>query len=182
MACFRNKIKSVWNKKNHSFRPKFTHSSQDSTMNTQDESTFYAFFQILLWITAFRFCFVSKYQIAPPICQYLIGTSIEKKTNKLFFTFVYVTQSKSLQQKQQTLVSIKLKLFSPVFFQYGPHGYSTYPHSRCQEVPTSNVTLEEVTLRRNPALKVFKHIIPKIYFGSIKWHTLALYNHRNWKG
>ena len=27
---------------------------------------------------------------------------------------------------------------------YGPHGYRTFPHSRCQEVPTVDVDLEKV--------------------------------------
>ena len=29
---------------------------------------------------------------------------------------------------------------------YGPHGYRTYSHARCQEVPTVDVNLEEVNL------------------------------------
>ena len=30
------------------------------------------------------------------------------------------------------------------FILYGPHGYGTYSHSRCQEVPTVNVSIDEV--------------------------------------
>ena len=30
------------------------------------------------------------------------------------------------------------------FIYYGPHGYNTWVHSRCQEVPTVNVSLAEV--------------------------------------
>jgi len=30
------------------------------------------------------------------------------------------------------------------YILYGPHGYQTYPHSRCQEVPTVNVDINEI--------------------------------------
>ena len=30
------------------------------------------------------------------------------------------------------------------YILYGPHGYSTFSHARCQEVPTVNVSLSEV--------------------------------------
>merc|ERR1712098_472064 len=30
------------------------------------------------------------------------------------------------------------------YILYGPHGYRTFPHARCQEVPTVDVTLGEV--------------------------------------
>ena len=30
------------------------------------------------------------------------------------------------------------------FILYGPHGYNTFVHARCQEVPTANISLEEV--------------------------------------
>ena len=30
------------------------------------------------------------------------------------------------------------------YILYGPHGYQTYPHSRCQEVPTVSVEMSEM--------------------------------------
>jgi len=30
------------------------------------------------------------------------------------------------------------------YILYGPHGYQTYPHSRCQEVPTVDVNINEI--------------------------------------
>ena len=30
------------------------------------------------------------------------------------------------------------------YILYGPHGYQTYPHSRCQEVPTVDVDINEI--------------------------------------
>ena len=32
------------------------------------------------------------------------------------------------------------------YILYGPHGYRTFSHARCQEVPTVDVNLEEVNL------------------------------------
>jgi len=31
------------------------------------------------------------------------------------------------------------------YILYGPHGYHTYPHSRCQEVPTAETTMSEIS-------------------------------------
>eukprot|EP00096_Caligus_rogercresseyi_P009273 TRINITY_DN3118_c0_g1_i1.p1 TRINITY_DN3118_c0_g1~~TRINITY_DN3118_c0_g1_i1.p1 ORF type:complete len:295 (-),score=59.95 TRINITY_DN3118_c0_g1_i1:116-928(-) len=53
-----------------------------------------------------------------------------------------------LVEGQQTPESATRQTPPPVmnpYLYYGPHGYQTWPHSRCQEVPTVNVTLSDLS-------------------------------------
>ena len=57
--------------------------------------------------------------------------------------FFYLTASCQGQEEAGKENAAKQQPADP-FILYGPHGYNTFVHARCQEVPTANVSLEEV--------------------------------------
>ena len=70
--------------------------------------------------------------------------SLSSMDRPFLFTLYFFCLTASCRGQQAEREDAAKQQPADPFILYGPHGYNTFVHARCQEVPTANVSLEEV--------------------------------------